>query len=123
MTTQPGKEGSRNIPIKIRFWSRVDKSGGPDACWLWIGSKAAGYGQFAISHGVIERCHRLAYFYTHGYDSIPDGMFLCHKCDNPACCNPDHMFVGTPKENTEDCRRKGRHPTWLKKDKNMTIKS
>lgn len=93
-----------------RFWSMVDRSGGPDACWPWQGSIVpSGYGQFKARHenGAKNwRAHRYAYTITYG--DIPDGMIACHRCDNPPCCNPAHLFVGTNADNTADGRLKGR---------------
>lgn len=98
-------------PIEERFWSKVDRSGGPDACWPWTASRRLnGYGQF----GVRANCkdlppalsHRVAYELTKG--AIPDGMYICHSCDNPPCCNPDHLWFGSPDDNMRDCARKGR---------------
>lgn len=87
-------------PVQI-LWSRVDKNGPihpvlKTRCWLWVGYKVAGgYGQIKG-----KKSHRPAYQYTNG--SIPDGMFVCHKCDNPPCCNPDHLFLGTAQDNMTD---------------------
>lgn len=95
------------------FWSRVNKNGpvvheqlGP--CWLWTGGlKNNGYGYFVIRRKPIY-VHRLMYFLTMGI-TLPDRM-ACHKCDNPQCCNPQHIFDGTAKDNADDCASKGRRP-------------
>lgn len=89
-----------------RFWEKVDKRG-PDDCWQWVaGSNQHGYGTFFDG----ERCtkaHRFSYALQNG--SIPDGMDICHKCDNPPCCNPNHLFAGTAQDNITDAIAKGRH--------------
>lgn len=87
-----------------RFWSYVDKSG---HCWLWGGAKEKhGYGYFGF-RGRIQKAHRVAYLLTFG--AIPDGMNVCHHCDNPSCCRPEHLFIGTQKNNVDDMIRKGRY--------------
>lgn len=95
---------------EARFWSHVDKSGG---CWLWTGAcKPHGYGQFTArgtGRPKVRLAHRTAWELVHG--RIPPGLGVCHNCpggDNPACCNPAHLFLGTQKDNLVDCKRKGR---------------
>lgn len=91
-----------------RFWAKVDKSAGNDACWIWTGYiHWKGYGQFSVSaQKRTRRAHRVAYEIKYG--KIPDGAFVCHKCDNRSCCNPAHLFLGSPQDNTSDMIIKGR---------------
>ena len=93
------------------FWSRVD-IGAEDSCWNWLGAKTArGYGLYAPMPGVLLRAHRVAYGLHNG--GVDDGMFVCHKCDNPSCSNPNHLFLGTPKDNIDDMIQKGRNVVML----------
>jgi hypothetical protein len=84
-------------------------NGGPEACWLWTGSQDGnGYGKMKVDGGICGRSHRLAYFLAHGVD--PADKMVCHTCDNPPCCNPDHLWLGTNSDNQKDCELKGRRP-------------
>ncbi len=90
-------------PIQ-RFWSHVDKSAD---CWVWTGSKSDGYGKCRFQTK-FQNTHRVSWKLANG--EIPDGMCVLHKCDNPPCCNPDHLFLGTKLDNARDCIAKGRFP-------------
>ena len=87
------------------FWAKVDIRG-EDECWPWLGyTEAKGYGTVRFD-GRIQKAHRVAYMLKVG--PIPEGMFLLHSCDNPACCNKNHLSVGTKGDNNRDRTAKGR---------------
>lgn len=100
--------GRFDLPTEVdRFWTKVDKRGD---CWEWRGCvNNKGYGQFSTG----DRAHRKLilphrYSYELSYGTIPPGLFVLHRCDNPRCVRPDHLFLGTNLDNMADMRRKGR---------------
>lgn len=109
--------------FETRFWSKVNKDGPlhmelGTKCWLWIGQLMhEGYGHFTVyrkdrkalsGEGSYPlRAHRVSYSLTNGPITSKDR--ICHKCDNPPCVNPDHLFCGTAKDNTQDMIQKGRY--------------
>jgi hypothetical protein len=83
-----------------RFWKLVDIVWDGDACWLWKGfTHRDGHGQFKL-RGKVEYAHRVAYALVHG--CTPYKRLLCHTCDTPGCCNPDHLYVGDKSTNAFD---------------------
>jgi HNH endonuclease len=89
-----------------RFFEKVDPSG---ECHLWRSARcAAGYGQFTLNRYSLK-AHRVVWAWTHG--PIPDGLCVLHRCDNPPCVNPAHLWLGTIADNNNDKARKGRGRT------------
>lgn len=91
-----------------RFWQKVNKKS-DDECWEWLGCRHHQwkYGSFNVD-GKYIAAHRYSWILHYG--NIPTGFIVCHHCDNPPCCNPKHLFLGTDADNNLDKRLKGRQP-------------
>lgn len=93
------------------FAASLDTAGD---CWTWTGKRnASGYG-VAKWLGKWVGTHRIAWMIANAA-TIPQGMFICHHCDNPPCCRPDHLYLGTPAQNTQDAYDRGRQPARRKR--------
>ena len=93
-----------------RFWNKVNKT---PTCWNWTACvRPQGYGMFGVQNAEskwkILASHRYSWELHNG--PVPEGMCVCHSCDNPSCVNPDHLFLGTKNDNNQDKCRKGRQP-------------
>lgn len=82
-----------------RFWFKVDVQSDDD-CWVWLGAKQDGYGVFGVDKKVIFS-HRYSWI-LHNNKEIPVGSVIRHQCDNPSCVNPNHLLLGTQKDNVDD---------------------
>lgn len=103
LNSGPPRTGWGTPGFAERFWARVDRSAGPDACWPWTGPKnAQGYG--IVSGGTASR---MALELTLGRRLAVRYELACHHCDNPPCCNPAHLFAGSHRDNAQDALRKG----------------
>lgn len=93
-------------PFRERLLAKITMK--MEGCWLWTGATHAfGYGVICVRHGKGNMVAHRAMWIEHN-GPIPDGLQVLHKCDNPPCCNPDHLFLGTKKDNMQDMISKGR---------------
>lgn len=109
-----------------RFWAKVNFDGPIQPhmntpCWVWTASTVAGYGQFWTGSKPMMRAHRYAWTISNG--PIPDGMVICHACDNRLCVRVDHLFLGTVRDNNVDAARKqsGRWKGQCKRGHDMSV--
>lgn len=114
------KRSLKGESAEYRFWSRVTKT---EACWIWNGPKTRdGYGRLMYQDKTTVRAHRLSYLLNVG--PIAEGMCVLHRCDNPSCVNPGHLYVGTHHDNASDrdIRGRGNIPSrsganhWMKRE-------
>lgn len=96
------KEKCCSYECRIKFGVKINENG----CWIWQGTKFyTGYGKISYE-GKYITLHRISFWTFKG--EIPEGKFVCHTCDNRSCCNPDHLFLGSNKDNMDDAYKKGR---------------
>jgi hypothetical protein len=106
-----------------RLWANVDKSGGPEACWPWTKYRnGQGYGMIGVADHKTERTHRVAWVVARG-KIAPETPCVLHRCDNPPCCNPSHLRLGTHGQNMAEMKERGRTNAHLRRgDRNGSRK-
>lgn len=99
----------KRTAVELRLWTKIDTSAGDDKCWPFLGAKTKrGYGKVG-EDGYTRLAHRLMFAWAHR--PIDESVIVMHKCDNPSCCNPEHLSAGSLSDNTQDMISKGRHFT------------
>lgn len=107
------KAGPKIRSLEERFWEKVNKT---ETCWLWTASTKHGYGRInkgGRNNNISLLAHRVAWELI--FEEIPRDKYVLHKCDNTICVNPYHLFLGNPKDNSQDMIRKGRGRGQFKK--------
>jgi hypothetical protein len=111
-------------PLASRFWPKVKKT---DSCWLWTAKNNGKYGQVYVHGAGYRGAHRVSWQLHHG-EFIPADMDICHHCDTPLCVRPDHLYLGTRKDNMQDAIKKGRlhhlkgsERAWAKLDEKRVV--
>jgi HNH endonuclease len=100
--------GGKRGTVEERFWSKVEMLPDLPGCWLWSGYiDKLGRGWLMVKNGIPDYASRISWRIQHG--EIPEDLEICHKCDTPQCVRPDHLFLGTHKDNMDDMIRKGRN--------------
>jgi hypothetical protein len=121
----------KSRPLEERFWEKVQKT---DGCWEWTASRSGGYGYLGGGPGKgLVKAHRVSWELHNGL--VPVGLCVLHRCDNPGCVRPDHLYVGTQKQNAEDREARGRmphacgdghwthqHPEWVRRGNGAELK-
>lgn len=108
---QPRGSRSTACSLLCRVMHGLDRSRGPEACWEWRGAKiSTGYGAVGLGGGKIALAHRVVM-------DAPAEVYVLHRCDNPPCCNPSHLFLGTAADNVRDMWLKGRQQNYLNHSK------
>lgn len=100
-------------PTETRFWSKVKKSADADGCWEWMGALTVGYGRFHTSYPKRTLHYAHVFSYRMNVGAVATGLRVLHRCDNRKCVRPDHLFLGTQKDNIYDCISKKR--AWFQK--------
>lgn len=100
-----------------RFWEKIKKK--KNGCWEWTAVRSGDYGMFRVDN-VMKLAHRVSWQIANG--PIPEGMNVLHRCDNPPCVNPKHLFLGTQSDNMIDCSKKGRICHKLKTEEILQIR-
>src|SRR5580700_482422 len=104
----------KHPPIEVRFWRFVEPIPEGDGCWEWTGGLSKGYGHITRGNRKMAKAHRISWELHFG--EIPDGLCVCHRCDNRSCVNPSHLFLGTYDDNNQDMIAKGRFRHMLRSD-------